>query len=56
MKLFIFLLFLFFLCAGLSPQLRTRYTPLPSLARVRRRVVFVGRRRVFFVGYMRIGG
>ena len=38
MKLFIFVLFLLMLFAGLSPQLRTRYTPLPAIQRVRRRV------------------
>ena len=26
-----------FVFAGLSPQLRTRYTPLPAIARVKRR-------------------
>lgn len=35
MKLFILCLFLIFLAAGLSPQLRTHYTPLPALQRAR---------------------
>lgn len=38
MRLFIFCLFVLFLACGLSPQLRTRYTPLPAIARVKRRV------------------
>ncbi len=54
MKLLIFL-FLLALFLPYSPQLRTRYTPLPGLARVRRKVVYVGRRRVFFIGYMQVG-
>lgn len=39
MKLTLFLLLgLVFLLCGLSPQLRTRYTPLPAIQRARRRV------------------
>ena len=38
MKLFIALLFVLFLLCGLSPQLRTRYTPLPAIRHVTRRV------------------
>lgn len=34
MKWFTLLLFVLFFCAGLSPQLRTRYTPLPVARRV----------------------
>lgn len=54
MKLMIFL-FLLALFLPLGAQLRTHSTPLPALCRVRRKVIFVGRRRVFFVGYMQIG-
>jgi hypothetical protein len=54
MKLMIFL-FLLALFLPLGAQLRTRYTPLPALSRVRRRMwaAPVGR-KVFFVGYMSI--
>ena len=39
MKLALFIMLgLTFLLCGLSPQLRTHYTPLPALQRVRRKV------------------
>ena len=38
MKLALFVIIgLVFLLCGLSPQLRTHYTPLPAIARVKRR-------------------
>ncbi len=54
MRLFIFLLFLLFLCAGLSPQLRTKYTPLPIVRPVVKRWRFEGRRQAIQITYVRV--
>ncbi len=55
MKLFIFVLFLLFLLCGLTPQLRTHYTPLPALQRVRRRVwAYQGPRWAIAVAIVRL--
>jgi len=43
LALFILLALTFWLC-GLSPQLRTRYTPLPALARARRLHIWIFQR------------